>query len=376
MNEPAIKKIILLYTIISLFTSAFTINYFDDAFAAIEDFSVDPKSLFHLRDDIYLLIFQGCAGSKIINADEISIVSDTDKVSLMDQAEEDRQILAYECPILEVLIHANDPYSISIEIESLGIKIPLDPDEISEESLDFHRADVKVQPLPQTQIRKHNLSHSSMPLTEKQLQECESVHDDYSILPSKVFSTRYLHHNFMGDCVLLFDDPIWEVNATDRYDQLAKTLEELKQQKTELMQKPSKLYVIDPLSVIKSVTEGSYIFTFEACADEHPIGMGDVMVSSDTEVISLIPEKHKDRVIPLGVCKVMHINIKAEDPNSISIFTPHESPRAQMKQGVPVHDVICKEGLELIKKTRDGSAACVSEYAASKLVERGWGEFL
>ena len=361
---------------IPLFTSAFTINYFDDAFAAIEDFSVDPKSLFHLRDDIYLLIFQGCAGSKAINADEISIVSDTDKVSLADQAEEDKEIPAYECPILEVLIHANDPYSISIEIESLGIKISIDPDEISEESLDFHRADVKVQPLPQTQIRKHNLSHSSMPLTEKQLQECESVHDDYSILLSKVFSTRYLYHNFMGDCVLLFDDPIWEVNATDRYDQLAKTLEELKQQNTELMQKPSKPYTIDPLSVIELATEGSYIFTFEACAGKYPIGIGDVMISSDTEVISLIPEKQKSGVIPLGVCKVMHINIKAKDPNSIGIFVPHESPRAQMKQGILVHDVVCKEGLELIKKTRDGSAACVSEYAASKLVERGWGEFL
>ena len=376
MNNTAIKKIILLFTMIPLFTSAFTINYFDDAFAAIEDFSVDPKSLFHLRDDIYLLIFQGCTGSKEINADEISIVSDIDKVSLIDQAEDDRVIPANECPILEVLIHADDPYSISIEIESLGIKISIDPDEISEESLDFHRADVKVQPLPQTQIRKHNLSHIDMLLTEKQLQECESVHDDYSILPSKVFSTRYMHHNFMGDCILLFDDPIWEVNATDRYDQLAKTLEDLKQQKTELMQKPSKLYVINPFSVIESVTEGSYIFTFEACAGKHPIGVGDVMVSSDTEVISLIPEKHKGSVIPLGVCKVMHININAEDPNSINIFAPHKSPRAQMKQGIPVHDVFCKEGLELIKKTRDGSAACVSEYAALKLVERGWGEFL
>jgi len=376
MNDTAIKKIILFYAMTSLFTSAFTINYFDDAFAAIEDFSVDPKSLFHLRDDIYLLIFQGCAGSKTINADEITIVSDTDKVSLIDQAEEDREIPAYECPIIEVLIHADDPYSISIEIESLGIKIPIDPDELPEYSLTFHRADVKVQPLPQTQIRKHDLSHIDMSLTEKQLQECESVHNDYSILPSKVFSTRYMHHNFMGDCVLLFDDPIWKVNAADRYEQLAKRLEELNQQKTELLHKPSKLYAIDPLSVIESATEGSYIFTFEICTGKHPIGVGDVMVSSDTEVISLIPEKQKSSVIPLGVCKVMHINIKAKDPNSISIFAPHNSPRAQMKQGIPVHDVVCKEGLELIKKTRDGSAACVSEHTASKLVERGWGEFL
>jgi len=376
MNNIAIKKIILLFTMIPLFTSAFTINYFDDAFAAVQDFSVDPKSLFHLRDDLYLLIFQGCTGNKAINTDEISIVSDTDTVSLRDQAEEDRVIPAYECPILEVLIHADDPYSISIEIESLGIKIPIDLDEISEESLDIHRADVKVQPLPQTQIRKQNLSHMDIALTEKQLQECESVHDDYSTLPLKVFSTRYLYHNFMGDCVLLFDDPIWAVNATDRYEQLSKTLEELKQQKTELMDEPSKPYTINPFSVIESATEGSYIFTFEACAGKHPIGVGDVMISSDTEVVSLISEKQTGSVIPLGVCKVMHINIKAEDPSTINIFVPHESPRAQMKQGIPADEVVCKEGLELIKKMRDGSAACVSEYAASKLVERGWGEFL
>jgi len=52
---------------------------------------------------------------------------------------------------------------------------------------------------------------------------------------------------------------------------------------------------------------------------------------------------------------------------------PHISPRAQMIQGVPADEVVCKEGLQLMKKSRDGSAACVSSSTASKLEERGWG---
>jgi len=49
------------------------------------------------------------------------------------------------------------------------------------------------------------------------------------------------------------------------------------------------------------------------------------------------------------------------------------SPRAQMAQGTPTSEVICKEGLVLILKSSDGSAACVKASSAPKLIERGWG---
>jgi len=49
------------------------------------------------------------------------------------------------------------------------------------------------------------------------------------------------------------------------------------------------------------------------------------------------------------------------------------SPRAQMAQGTPTSEVICKEGLVLILKSSDGSAACVKASSAPKLIERDWG---
>lgn len=49
------------------------------------------------------------------------------------------------------------------------------------------------------------------------------------------------------------------------------------------------------------------------------------------------------------------------------------SPLKQMKSGVDPKDVVCKEGLVLMLKSTDGSAACVKDLSSSKLIERGWG---
>ncbi|MGI0010405.1 MAG: hypothetical protein ACREAE_03290, partial [Nitrosopumilaceae archaeon] len=50
-----------------------------------------------------------------------------------------------------------------------------------------------------------------------------------------------------------------------------------------------------------------------------------------------------------------------------------KSPLLQVKDGTSPSDVVCKEGLELILKVRDGSAACVTPSTASALIQRGWG---
>ncbi len=47
-------------------------------------------------------------------------------------------------------------------------------------------------------------------------------------------------------------------------------------------------------------------------------------------------------------------------------------PSMQAKQGVASSDVICKDGLELIFKSSDGSSACVNPETAEKLIQRGW----
>ncbi len=62
------------------------------------------------------------------------------------------------------------------------------------------------------------------------------------------------------------------------------------------------------------------------------------------------------------------ISLKTSDPIDGEILAPLK----QMQSGVSAESVVCKDGLELIFKARDGSAACVMPSTASKLVERGW----
>ena len=50
-----------------------------------------------------------------------------------------------------------------------------------------------------------------------------------------------------------------------------------------------------------------------------------------------------------------------------------ESPRKQMKRGVSVEDISCKDGFSLMIRN-NGSPACVSEETADRLEKRGLGK--
>ena len=58
-------KIIILLAIIPLFTSGVMMNYSNEAFAE-KSITFEPKSLFKIGDNSYLLIFIGCTGSEPI----------------------------------------------------------------------------------------------------------------------------------------------------------------------------------------------------------------------------------------------------------------------------------------------------------------------
>ena len=49
-----------------------------------------------------------------------------------------------------------------------------------------------------------------------------------------------------------------------------------------------------------------------------------------------------------------------------------ESPRMQVAHGVAAHDVKCKDGFELVLKSKNGAPACVKSASVQLLIERGW----
>lgn len=386
-------KFIILLAIIPLFTSGVMMNYSNEAFAE-RSITFEPRSLFKLGDNSYLLIFNACTGSEPIRAGEIEIVTDTETLLLVSHAEEDRVIPRGICRVLEVQIRANDPASISIQVSSLGVNVPINPEELEDDTSSVAKADVKMGFPTQISIRLVDLSHRDDPLTEKDLKECEAIHDDYISISEDVFSSRYLYHPFMGDCVMLYEDPIWDIEGIDRYEQLSDRLRTLQLESDYLAkQLPTIGVSLTKKSVAETPIEGIYLVIFEACTGNKFVELKDVIVASDKEVLSVTTPEIETRIVKPGICRIVEFHISADDPESIRLTIPsmavssmefkhtmdtmkkgpHMSPRAQMKQGVPADEVVCKEGLQLIKKSRDGSAACVSDRAVSKLIERGWG---
>jgi len=240
-------------------------------------------------------------------------------------------------------------------------------------------------------VQKQDLLYTFEPLTQAQLEECETLYDDYTNLAENLFTQRYLYHKFVGNCVMLFDDPVWNTKSPNRYDKLSERLTMLVQEREQMVtQRLLEAMQIEPMGVIE-LEDGLYLFTFEGCTGNQPLKLQDIFVASDKEAISLVTPEREGTVLPPGICSVLDIRIHAEDPESIRVVLPSMimerqmekemgmemkskmmSPRAQMKLGTPSDQVQCREGLDLIFKATDDSPACVKPKTAEKLIERGW----
>ena len=346
--------------------------------------TLESKSLTELQiPGTFLFKFQGCTGDQTINASDISVVSDMETVLLTKFVADERVILPGTCNLLEVQIKADDPSSIKVVIPSLDIEV----------SAKFEKEITKAPPIEfnipsKVKIVTGDLSHKAEALNDKDMKQCENINQDFQKLDENDFNTRYLYHKFVGDCVLLFEDPIWEIRGSVGIDEINQRLDELKNQKEISKKGEFRPFSITPLKT-EEISEGVFLFSFEGCTGDEFVNVEKAVAASDIEVLSLVPPKREGNILPPDICRVLDIKIHANDPSSIRIVLPmvniegeldqpvesqktHKSPRAQIRDGIVSTEVICKEGFELLLKTSDGSPACVKRLTAQKLIERGW----
>ena len=352
-----------------------------------ENFHITPISVTELQiPGTFLFKFEGCSGDQTIKANDVSVVSDKETVLLTKFAAEEREIPSGVCNILEIQIGAYDPSSIKVVVSSLDVEVSAKLDESTTESA---RIEVSIPSI--AVLVRGDLSHKAVPLDDKDLKECENINQDFQKLDENNFNTRYLYHGFVGDCVLLYEDPIWESRDSTNIDEINQRLDELKKQKeTSRKGEEFKPFTITPMSS-EEISDNLHLYSFEGCTGDEFVNVENAVAASDTEVLSLVPPKREGNIVPPGICRVFDIKIRAEDPSSIKIIVPimgtenmldpkdesqinPKSPRSQVRSGITSTDVDCKKGFELLLKTSDGSPACVKESTAEKLIERGWGK--
>ncbi len=237
-------------------------------------------------------------------------------------------------------------------------------------------------------IQNNDLPYSLEPLTKNQLEECETIYEEYTTLDESVFNQRYLYHKIVGNCVMLYNDPVWETEGDDRYEKLSDKLSTLvNMREAERIQEKSQAMFLDIISIIELQIEGTYLVTFEGCSGHKYLSIDDIVIASDAETLMAAPPGAEGRVISPGKCGSAEIQIRADNPDSISVVMPSMaiekvmamggftvmSPMAQMEHGTDANAVVCKEGLQLMIKSSNGSASCVKTTSVDRLVERGWG---
>jgi len=258
-------------------------------------------------------------------------------------------------------------------------------------------------------IDEFSLPYVLEPLTESQIKDCESIYDDFTLLSDSNFYTRYQTHNFAGNCVMLYEDPLWDYEDSDRYEKLSERSVELVQEREAELKQSRENFYIESKSVTELEIPGTFLFKFEGCTGDQTINLNDVSVVSDKETVLVTKFANEEREVQPGVCNTLEIQIRADDPASIKVVISsldievpvkldeqiaqvvtvedtldlhdesqkiYKSPRAQVRDGIESNEVVCKEGFNLLLKKSDGSPACVKESTVEKLIERGWGKLV
>ncbi len=104
---------------------------------------------------------------------------------------------------------------------------------------------------------------------------------------------------------------------------------------------------------------GSWIFSGNALA-VHTMNTDPFTVSYSVNAGPMVPAMMEEEEIMM------------EEEEEIMMEKEIMAPLKQMKSGVAPADVTCKDGLELIFKATDGSAACVKPSSVEKLIQIGW----
>ncbi len=376
------------YEILSEKSVILTLEREEELKQSRENFYIESKSLTELEiPGTFLFIFEGCTGSQTVNLNEVYLVSDIETIPFTTFANEEREIPPGVCGLLERQVRADDPNSIKVVIPSLGFEVST---KIDEQITDVVTIEVSVP--SKSIIVSGDLSHKATSLDEKNMKECENINSDFQKFDENNFNTRYLYHEFVGDCVLLFEDPIWETRDSSNIDEINQRLDELKKQKEiSRIGGEFKPFSITAMS-IDEISDNLYIYSFEGCTGDEAVNIENAVTASDTEVLPLVIQKREGYLVPPGICRVFDIVIQADDPTSIKIILPmmsnenildqdesqiiHKSLRDQIHSGVTSTEVVCMDGFELLLKTSDGSPACVKESTANKLIERGWGNLV
>lgn len=126
-------------------------------------------------------------------------------------------------------------------------------------------------------------------------------------------------------------------------------------------------------------TEGPFDLVYSLYANDQRTYVKTLVVTTNSQSKITSIMEYPSENVPVGYPRPAETSFPTNplensaklDPNKLISIIP-SSPREQVKSGIAVNDVECFWRFELIFKAMNGSPACVEEFTAKNLTERGW----
>lgn len=126
--------------------------------------------------------------------------------------------------------------------------------------------------------------------------------------------------------------------------------------------------------VFSTTIDGTVNVATDGFAYDHNIS-GPSCPTTDRDIVTTTSGPVVAEKIKLPDCKNIKykgLTICRDFKYKPAKYVPDYSPVKQLKSGIPINEIQCKVGSQLIFKTTNNNPACVTSEIKRKLIERGW----
>ena len=202
--------------------------------------------------------------------------------------------------------------------------------------------------------------YASTGVDKSNFQQCMILHKFYAVSSASEFEFKYPDKEFIGDCVKLYQDPIWQYDEKDRLKKLYSRFVEIETARTG---QTSPIHTVhSEISYIQDLGDGKFDIKFNACAADTTIHHAKFLIKSSTDSIEI--GSYKD-LLP-NSCRTYSATIHAKNSNDIEVHLMELVEKDQVQTKDDIKPLSCAPGWAK-KIDADGKAFCKAK-SISQLV--------
>ena len=175
--------------------------------------------------------------------------------------------------------------------------------------------------------------------------DCDSLNPQFNSLGEREFLKMHSFSDMASDCILLYNDSVWNYSGSDRIDVLSDRLEEINKELDssiiQMLEDKEFEVSINKISVVPTSSINEYVFFFEVCSSQYYAQISGITVTSDIDSKNIT----MDHQLEPRTCLKQVVQISSSNPATIKIQTLNISDSTSLDE-LKLENQILKERLD------------------------------